>query len=358
MALGLGLSALLLLTVIRSDLVDDWRQRLPENAPNFFFVNIAPEDRDPFEDYLRTAGGSLSRILPMIRGRMTQINGLPVTELTGLTPRGEGFAQREQNLTWAAQIGPDNSITEGHWFTQEERGQALVSVATDFQESIGLKLGDRMQFDIAGETVDVTISSFRRVHWDSLQPNFFLMFPPDLLEGAAGTYMASAYFRPSEPATVAQLVRRFPSVSIFDMDDLFAQIRALVDKAVLAVQSVFLFTLLAGTVVLLAAVQATREERRYESAMLRTLGAKRGTVLAGVLIEFALLGLIAGVLAAVTASIGGYVIARQLLDIPYTPNPLLWAAGAAIGVVLVCFAGWLATRTALSRPPLETLRQG
>ncbi|MDR2215456.1 MAG: FtsX-like permease family protein [Nevskiaceae bacterium] len=357
-SLGLGLSALLLLAVIRGDLVEDWRASLPDNAPNFFFVNIPPEDREPFEQYLNQEGGSLSRILPMIRGRMTQINGVPVGDITPLTPRGEGHMQREQNLTWAAQIGPDNVITEGHWFTEDEFGQPLVSVATDFQESIGLKIGDRLQFDIAGETVDATIGSFRRIQWDSLQPNFFLMFPPDLLEGAAGTYMASANFRPSEPAVVAELVRRFPSVSIFDMDDLLAQIRSLVNKGVLAVQSVFLFTLLAGTVVLLAAVQSTRDERRYESAMLRTLGAKRGTVLAGVLIEFALLGLIAGLLAAATASIGGYVIALRLLDVPYTPNPALWAAGVVVGVVLVCAAGWLATRSALSRPPLDTLRHG
>jgi putative ABC transport system permease protein len=350
MALGLGLSALLLLAVIRGDLIDNWRASLPDNAPNYFFVNIPPEDRAPFEQYLNDKGGALSRILPMIRGRMTQIKPL--------TPRGEGFMQREQNLTWAAQIGTDNTITEGHWFTVDEQGQPLVSVATDFQESIGLKLGDHLQFDIAGETVEATISSFRRVKWDSLQPNFFLMFPPELLEGAAGTYMAAARFRPEEPAAVAELVRRFPSVSIFDMDDILAQIRDLVDKAVLAVQSVFLFTLLAGAVVLLAAVQATRDERRYESAMLRTLGARRGTVLAGVLIEFALLGLIAGALAAATASIGGYVIALRLLDVHYTPNPALCLMGMVTGIALVCTAGWLATRSALSKPPLETLRAG
>lgn len=266
--------------------------------------------------------------------------------------------QREQNLTWAAQIGPDNTITEGRWFTEADHGQPLVSVATDFQESMGLKIGDRLQFDVAGEIVDATISSFRRVQWDSMQPNFFLMFPPGLLEGAAGTYMASAHFRPSSPADVAQLVRQFPSVSIFDMDDLMAQVRSLIDKAVLAVQSVFLFTLLAGTAVLLAAVQSTRDERRYESAMLRTLGARRGTVLAGVLIEFALLGLIAGALAAAVASVGGYLIATRLLEIPYSPDPALWLVGMLAGIVLVCLAGWLATRSAISRPPMEILRNG
>jgi putative ABC transport system permease protein len=289
---------------------------------------------------------------------MLAINGEPVTERTFLTPRGEGFATREQNLTWAAEIGPDNKITEGHWFTPEEHGQPLVSVSTDFQESMPLKLGDKLSFDIAGEMIDVTVSSFRNVQWDSMQPNFFLMFPPGLLEGAAGTWMASAQYRPANPGDVAEVVRRFPGVSIFDVEDLMGQVRSIVEKAVAAVQSVFLFTLLAGVVVLLAAVQSTRDERRYESAMLRTLGASRRTVLAGVLIEFALIGLAAGLVAAAAASTGAYFIATRLLDIPSTPDPLVWVGGALSGAALVCIAGWLATRSALHAPPMQVLRHG
>ena len=273
-ALGLGLSALLLLTILRGNLIDDWRARLPRTAPNYFFVNIPTQDREDFGAMLKADGGNVARMLPMIRGRMTQINGQAVGRRRHNDRRGENLSGREQNLTWAAQIGPDNRITEGHWFTPEEAGKPLVSVATDMQESIGLKLGDKLTFDIAGETIEATISSFREVQWDSMQPNFFLMFPPGLLEGTAGTWMASAQYRPSDPASIATLVRRFPSVSIFDMDDLLGQVRSIIDKAVLAVQGVFVFTLLAGIVVLLAAVQVTRDERRYESAMLRTLGAQ------------------------------------------------------------------------------------
>jgi putative ABC transport system permease protein len=294
----------------------------------------------------------------MIRGRMVEINGEPVADRRFLSPRGEGLASREQNLTWSDQIGPDNTVTEGTWFTAEEHGQPLVSVATEMQESIPLVLGDKLTFDIAGEIVEASVSSFRRVQWDSLQPNFFLMFPPGLLDGAAGTWMGSARFRPTEPAEVAELVRQFPGVSIFDMDDLLAQVRSIIDKAVVAVQGVFLSTLLAGVVVLLAAVQATRDERRYESAMLRTLGASRRTVLVGVLVEFAAVGVMAGVVAAAAASTGAYFIARFMLEIPYRPDPLLWISGALIGALLVCVAGWLATRTALTQPPMQTLRQG
>jgi putative ABC transport system permease protein len=363
-ALGLGLSILLLLTILRGDLIDDWRARIPANAPNYFFVNIPPDERAEFETMLEARGGRIARMLPMIRGRMVEINGVPTSRRGSREDggaedgRGNGFANREQNLTWAAQIGPDNTITEGRWFTAEDRGKPLVSVATDYQESMRLKLGDRMTFDVAGETIEATISSFRKVQWDSMQPNFFLMFPPGVLEGAAGTWMASAQFRPTEPSAIAQLVRRFPGVSIFDMDDLLNQVRSIIDKAVLAVQSVFLFTLLAGIVVLLAAVQATRDERRYESAMLRTLGASRRTVLVGVLVEFALIGVLAGVVAAAAASTGAWLIATRQLEIPYSPDPVLWAMGALTGAILVCLAGYLSTRSALSQPPMLVLRNG
>jgi putative ABC transport system permease protein len=357
-ALGLGLSVLLLLAIIRGDLIDEWRSRLPQSAPNYFFVNIPPAQKDAFESFLTTRGGQVSRMLPMIRGRMVGINGKPAADVTKLNARAEGFMQREQNLTWAAQLGAGNTITAGKWFGAEDAGKPLVSVAQEYREALGLKLGDRISFDIAGEPIEVTISSFRRVEWDSLQPNFFLMLPPGLLEGAVGTYMASAQFRPTDPSSIAQLVRQFPSVSVFDMDDLLAQIRSIIDKAVLAVQSVFLGTLLAGVVVLLAAVQATRDERRYESAMLRTLGASRRTVLTGVLAEFALIGVFAGVIAAAVASLGGYLMATRLLNMPWQPNPGLWLTGAATGALLVCLAGYLATRSVLSQPPLATLRSG
>jgi putative ABC transport system permease protein len=335
-ALGLGLSILLLLTIIRGDLIDDWRARLPANAPNYFFVNIPAEERAEFEQVLNAQGGRLSRMLPMIRGRMVAINDVPMGGRRFQDGRGEGFARREQNLTWSAEIGPDNVITAGKWFTAEDHGKPLVSVATDFQESMRLQLGDKLSFDIAGERIDATISSFRQVQWDSLQPNFFLMFPPGLLEGAAGTWMGAAEFRPTDPSSIAQLVRRFPGISIFDMDGLLAQ----------------------GVVVLLAAVQATRDERRYESAMLRTLGASRRTVLLGVLVEFALIGVLAGVVAAAAASTGAGLIATRQLEIPYSPDPMLWFIGAVSGAVLVCLAGYLSTRSALSQPPMLVLRNG
>jgi putative ABC transport system permease protein len=324
-AFGLGIMLLLALAILRDDLVTDWRASLPADVPNYFFVNIASDAaRSDFQRELRSQGAQLTRMLPMIRGRLLTINDRPLSELHFPGVRGRGFAEREQNLTWASELGDDNRIVEGHWWTAADAGKPLVSLAVEYQESLGLKLGDRLRFDVGGENFDVTVASFRKVKWDSFRPNFFVMFPPGLLDASAGTYMTSAYLEPSSGA-MAQLVHRFPGVSIFNVGDLLAQIRAVIDKAVTAVQTVFLFTLLAGLTLLLAAVQASREERLYETAILRVLGAGRSMILTSVLAEFALLGAVAGLLAATGASLGGAWLAHAL-DLKYRFNAGLWIA--------------------------------
>jgi putative ABC transport system permease protein len=357
-AFGTGLMVLLLLSVVRNDLQNDWRLSLPAELPNFFFINIPPDERDAFVGFLKERGAEVSRVLPMIRGRMTHIRGNPVENLRFSSEDGEGFATREQNLTWATELGADNRIVEGRWWTREDYGKPLVSVATEIQEALGLALGDTLTFDIAGETFEATVASVRKVKWDSFQPNFFLVFAPGTLEQTAGTYMTSAHFDQVEAGVLAALARRFPSVSIFDIEELLAQVRSVIDKASLAVQSVFLFTLFAGLTVLLAAVQASRDERRYESAMLRTLGASRRTVLQGVLAEFTTLGVLSGLLAAFGASIAGYFVATRVLEMKYTLDPSVWLVGLVGGAVLVAGSGWIATRSVVNHPPLSTLRGG
>ena len=352
-AFGLGLMLLLALAILRDDLVTDWRASLPADVPNYFFVNIASDVRADFEHELQSQGAQLTRMLPMIRGRLLTINDRPLSELHFPGVRGRGFAEREQNLTWASELGDDNRIVEGHWWSAADAGKPLVSLAVDYQESLGLKLGDRLRFDVGGENFDVTVASFRKVKWDSFRPNFFVMFPPGLLDASAGTYMTSAYLEPSSGA-MAQLVHRFPGVSIFNVGDLLAQIRAVIDKAVSAVQTVFLFTLLAGLTLLLAAVQASREERLYETAILRVLGASRNMILTSVLAEFALLGAVAGVLAASGASLGGAWLAHAL-DLKYRFNAALWIAGVVGAVLVVSVAGWISTRSVVRVAPRSVL---
>jgi putative ABC transport system permease protein len=352
-AFGLGIMLLLALAILRNDLVIDWRASLPQDVPNYFFVNIPPEQRADFQRQLQSLGAQLTRMQPMIRGRLTAINDVPVESLRFSGPRGRGFADREQNLTWTAQLGDDNRLIAGRWWTDADYGKPLVSLASEYQESMGLKLGDRLRFDVAGETLEVSVASFRRVKWDSFRPNFFVVFPPGLLDAAAGTYMTSAYLQPSSSA-MAQLVHQFPGVSIFDVGDLLAQIRAVIDKAVTAVQSVFVFTLLAGLTVLLAAVQSSREERLYETAILRVLGARRSLILSSVLAEFALMGALAGLLAASGASVGGAWLAASL-DLNYRFNSLLWINGVLASLLAVGAAGLISTRSVVRVPPRTVL---
>jgi putative ABC transport system permease protein len=355
-AFGTGIMALLLLGIIRNDLDGDWRRSLPADLPNYFFINIPPQSRDAFVAYLRARGAKTSRVLPMIRGRLTAINDRPVEKMRFADHRGAEFANREQNLTWSAALGADNRVVAGRWWTPADEGRPLVSISTEFEQWLGLRLGDQLTFDIAGETFTARVASVRKVKWDSFRPNFFIVFDPGVLDKVAGTYLTSAYLAPGAAESLAGLARRFPSVSIFDIDELLADVRSMLDKAVLAVQSVFAFTLLAGLTVLLAAVQSSREERRYESAMLRTLGASRRTVLQGVLAEFAALGVLSGLIAAAGASVAAYFLTTRILDLRYAFSPGACAVGLLGGGAIVMASGWLATRSAVRQPPLATLR--
>jgi len=355
-AFGTGIMALLLLGIIRNDLDGDWRMSLPADLPNYFFINIPPQSRDPFIAYLRAQGAKTSRVLPMIRGRLTAIDGRPVRNRRFADHRGDEFANREQNLTWSADLGADNRVVAGRWWTAADNGQPLVSISTEFQQWLGLRLGDRLTFDIAGESFTVRVASIRKVKWDSFRPNFFIVFAPGLLDKVAGTYLTSAYVAPGAARSLAGLAHRFPSVSIFDIDDLLADVRSVLDKAVLAVQSVFAFTLLAGLTVLLAAVQSSRDERRYESAILRTLGASRRTVLKSVLAEFAALGVLSGLIAAAGASVAAYFLTTRVLDLRYVFSPWACVVGLLGGALVVVASGWLATRSVVRQPPLATLR--
>ncbi len=357
-AFGLGLMVLLLLAVVRDDLLETWRVSLPPDTPNYFLINIREDEATAVADFIAGRGLPRPELFPMIRARLTAINGRPVEELALTSDRARGFAEREQNLSWAASPQADNRIVAGRWWTEAERGRPLVSVSTDYQEELGLALGDRLAFDVAGEPLEVTVTSFREVQWDGFRPNFFLVFPPGTLDGMVGTWLTSLRLGTDERRMLVELVRRFPSVSIFDIDAILAQVREVMDRAALAVQYVFLFTLAAGITVLLAAIQSTRDERRYESAMLRTLGASRRVVLTGVAAEFIALGLLAGLLAALGASLVGWLLATQVFSLAFTLNPWLWVLGLVAGAVIVGGAGTFAARGVINHPPASILREG
>ncbi len=356
-AFGLGLMVLLLLGVVRNDLLEDWRASLPADTPNFFMINIPEQDTNDFVQFVAGRGLPAPQLYPMIRARLTAINGRSTDDMKPATDRGQGFAEREQNLSWAERPQVDNRIVSGRWWTEADRGKALVSVATEYEEELGLELGDKLRFDVAGETIEAEVASFREVQWDNFRPNFFLVFSPGTLDGLAGTWLTSMRLDMDQRKMLVDLVRRFPSVSVFDIDAILQQVRDVIDRASLAVQYVFLFTLAAGITVLLAAIQSTRDERRYESAMLRTLGARRRVVLAGVASEFTALGMLSGVLAAIGATLAGWLLAREVFELDYTINPWVWAIGLAAGAVIVGGAGTFAARNVINHPPISVLRE-
>jgi putative ABC transport system permease protein len=357
-AFGLGLMVLLLLAVVRNDLMQDWRASLPENAPNQFMINIRPDQVGAIETFFAEHRFAAPELAPMVRARLVQINDQPVSTLELPTDRGREFVEREANLTWSDTMQLDNKLVAGTWWSKDDGGPPRVSVEIEVAEALGLKIGDRLTYDVAGESVTASVASFREVKWDTFRPNFFLVFSPGVLDDKAGTYITSVHVTRAQRPVLLEFMRRFPEVTTIDLDAILAQVRGVMDKASLAVQYVFGFTLLAGITVLLAAIQATRDERRYESAMLRTLGAKRRVVLEGVAAEFTLLGLLAGTLAAVGATVAGYFLATRVFSLEYTFDPTVWVIGLISGAVLVGVSGTLATRSVVNHPPVETLRRG
>ena len=355
-AFGLGLTVLLLLTIVRTDLLEGWRQTLDENAPNHFMINIQPHERESVAEIYRAGGVEAPEFVPLVRARMSTINDISVKDREYPDPGGRWMANREANLSFADRLSSSNEIIEGEWWPENYDGPPLVSIEEEAAMETGLALGDRLNFIVAGREIEARIASVRKINWDSFQPNFFMVFSPGALDGLPTTYIASLRLEPEQRPVLVNLVRTHPSISVIDLDSILQQIRGIVQKASLAVQAVFVFTLAAGIAVLFAAVQSTIDERRFESAMLRALGARRRIVFSGVMAEFAALGAAAGILASAGASILAAIVAVRLFELPYEFNPLLWLAGIGAGVFVVCASGFVAARGAVNAPPVDVLR--
>jgi len=357
-AFGLSLMVLLLLTVVRSDLLLDWQDSLPDDAPNYFLINIAPEQWQGIHELLDSELGIDPVFLPMIRGRITHIKGVAVAELKQTNPSSAGFARRAANLSWAAELPASNKITDGTWWGADYDGAMQVSFEQGVAGDLGISVGDTIGFNVGGEEFTAPVTSIRFVDWDSFQPNFYVMLSPGEVYELPQTYLSSLYIPQDRRDILNKMVREFPSVTVIDMEVILGQVRQVMDRASMAVQYVFLFTLLAGVTVLLAAIQITRDERRFESAILHTLGAKRSKILQGVAVEFIVLGGLAGVLAAIGATGVGWLLAEQVFQLEYSISPTLWLSGLLLGGAIVGITGTLATRKAVNEPPVVVLRDG
>jgi len=355
-AFGLGLLALLLLSVVGGDLLENWQRELPDDAPNMFLINIQPEQRDGIEQRLDEASTLPVDLYPMSRGRLISINDELVDPTSYEDSRDENLARREWNISSLAEAREDNPIVAGEWWTEEQLDQDLFSIEDGIAKRLGIDIGDSLTYRVAGEDYSGTVSSFREVTWDSFKPNFFLVATPSWQAKLPATYMTSLRL-PSEGQGpfIASLVREFPGITALDVRAMIEQISGLLDSGSAAVRYTLAFTLLAGVVVLIAAVQASTSERRREAALQRAMGATRAEVRAALLAEFAALGALAGFLAAAVAVVAGQLVSHYVFDVslPIKWGLLLFAPLlAAVGVAI---AGWLAARSVLQTPPVRVL---
>ena len=351
-SLAVGLLALVLLVLLRTDLIASWQSATPAHAPNRFVINIMPDQADEFRARLQQAGVTQYDWYPMFRGRLVAVNDRPVSLDDYADDRAKGLVDREFNLSNASRPPTHNSISAGRW-TAEEAG--AVSVEEGIAKTLGLKLGDRLRFDIGGVPSEVRITSLRHVDWSSMRANFFVMYPVAHMPDVPMTYLA-AYRAPDLPGFDNALVRAFPNVTNVDMSATVAQVQGVLAQVIRAVEFLFAFTLAAGLVVLFAAVTATREERAREFAIMRAVGARASLLRQVQRAELAGVGLLAGLLASCVAVAVGWALARYVFDFSWTVRPWVPLAGSIAGALLALAAGWWGLREVLRRPVVQTLR--
>ena len=353
-ALSLGLMALLLLTVVRGDLIQGWRNATPADAPNQFVINIQPEQKEPVAAMLRAGGVTDAQLYPMMRGRLIQINQSNLTGDSFPDERARRLVEREFNLSTMTAPPPQNMIVAGRWF-DDTRPEA--SVEEGLAKTLGLKLGDRMVFDIGSQKVAATITSLRKVDWGSMRVNFFVILNPKSVSDAAQTWITAFHLPPEKSGFVNGLTQAFPNLTVLDVGSVIRQLQSVLDQVVTAVEFLFLFTLASGVLVLYAALLGSQHERTREAGLLRALGATRSQLSSAQWIEFALVGSLSGLLAASGAAGVGWALAHFVFDFAWTFDPLVWTAGVTAGAACALIGGWIGLRNVLRQPPLQTLRE-
>jgi putative ABC transport system permease protein len=354
-ALAIGLMALLLLTMIRTELIAGWQRKAPAHAPNRFLINIQPDQRQAIMARLARAGLEEVTLFPMVRGRLISINDHPVSSADYEAVRAQRLVEREFNLSYATQPPPENRIEQGRWL---DPSRAEVSLESSLAASLGLKLGDKLGFDVAGQTIDVTVTSMRHVDWSTLHVNFFAILSPHVLADRPQSWITSFYLPPEKTALMPALIREFSNVTMFDVTTILRQLQSVLDQAIEAVQILFLFTLTAGLLVLAAAFTATRDERMSEAALLRALGATRSQLARAQRLEFLTLGALAGLFAAAGATSIAWALSAFVTELSITPFLGSWPTGIACGMAGAWCSGALALRGVLNTPPLVILRKG
>ena len=353
-ALAVGLMALALLAITRTDLIAGWQDTLPPDAPNRFLINIQPDQREAVSARLAEAGLGQAQLWPMIRGRLVAIGERPVSPADYDEPRAKRLVDRDFNLSRAPAVPSHNRIVAGR---DLDPAAAEVSIEQGLAQSLGIALGDRLRFDVAGRLIDVSVTSVRRVDWDSMNVNFFALMTPAALDGIDQSWITSFHLPPGQAGLTQGLVRDFPNLTVFDVGAILAQLRSVLDRVAAAVQLLFVFTLAAGVVVLVAALSATRDERVREAALLRALGATRRQLARAQRLELLAVGALAGLLAAAGATAVAWALAKYVFEFELGWRLWPWLACLAGGMLAAWSGGALALRGVLRTPPLVTLRE-
>ena len=357
LAFGLILMAMTLILMLRTELLDNWQAQLPEDTPNHFALNIQPAEAESFSQRLSELGASLAPLYPITPARLELINDEPALQRAEPGSQPERAINRDLSVTWSAELPADNRLLAGNWWSAAET-RPKVSVEARLAENLGIALGDRLSFQIAGQRLDAEVSSLREVNWDNFTPNFFMIFSPGSLDNYPQSMLTSFRLDPQDQQALLELRRAFPAVTLLEVEAILQQVRDILAQVTIAVEFVLLFVLLAGFSVLFAALQSSLDQRLHEGALLRTLGAGRQLLRRSHRREFGLLGALAGLLAIAGAELASWILYRQVLDMPWQPHWLLWLLLPLAGALLIALAGSLGTRAVVQRSPLHILRQG
>ena len=356
-ALSIGLAALLLLTITRGDLMAQWQKTVPPDAPNRFAINIQPDQRSVFENMFAEAGIGKPETYPMVRGRLIEINGKPTGPELFDDKRAKRLVDREFNLSYLRDLPAHNKVIAGEWFTPQQLEEGALSVEDGIAKTLNLKLGDRLTYEVAGRQFSAPVTNLRKLDWDSMRANFFVIVTPKLLAPHPTTFISAFHLPAAQAGLPDQLVARMPNLTLVDVDAILRQLRGVISQVAQAVQFIFLFTLAAGITVLYAALTASQDERMKEAGILRALGASSAQLKRAQWAEFILTGAMAGCFAALIAWGIGYAVSEKVLQLPMAFNPLLWVAGIAGGALCAFAGGALALSGVLKMPPVVTLRE-
>jgi putative ABC transport system permease protein len=352
-SLALGLTAVLLLTFTRNDLVDAWRRSSPPDAPNRFLLGVQPDQLPAVKAFFAEQKIAAPEFNPMVRGRLTEVNGRKVAESDYSEERARRLVEREFNLSFTETQPAHNTLVAGQWFAP---GAQEVSVEEGIATRLGWKMGDELTFAVGGESFKARISSMRKLRWDSMKVNFFVIGPTALVGRFPASYISAFRIDEAEAGAMNGLTARFPNLTIVDVGAAVRQAQGVIDQVILAVQVVFMFALGAGLLVLYSALVATEDERRREAAVMRVYGASRAQVTGSQRVEFLSMGLLAGILATLGAAALGQLLARRVFELDLPPSAELWIAGPVAGLVLLSLNAWLSARKVLSASPALTLR--